>query len=585
MPTSSRPRILCVDDESQVVEGLKPHLQRHYIVDIATSGPAGLDLLKRHPDTAVIVSDMRMPGMDGARFLAESRAIAPNARRILLTGHSDVLSAMAAINDGQICRFLTKPCETASFLEAVRFALTEFEGEMADHSAIRRFAAQDVLARDTVTGLASRGRLLDVLTALIAGREGTSKTAGTLYLIDVRLLPGLADELDSGAVDELLRVMSGRLQESARSAACVARWDSRAFAVLDNAAGRSEGDLRTRGLELAEALTWAVTADPASVAVEASVGIVDIPPDLTEPQLVMRHAELAAREARLMGGTSAFVFTAASNSKAEYRRELIRSLRLAIAGDQLELHYQPIVDVSRGQVHSVEALARWTDPHLGRITPATFIPIAESAGLMVPFGNWTLRRACREARMIVDSDCPRVAVNVSVTQLLDAGFLSGLYLALEESRLDPSALELEVTESVFAQDLDQVRSLLLDIKRIGIRIAIDDFGAGYSSLAYLNKLPVDALKTDGIFMREFDTGGDAIVEATLQMARKLGFEAVVEGVETAERLEQVRSIGATLLQGYYFARPMPADALKAWRDHFTTSTASRSTCSPPRCAA
>jgi diguanylate cyclase len=289
----------------------------------------------------------------------------------------------------------------------------------------------------------------------------------------------------------------------------------------------------------------------------------------------MRYAELAAREALNKGRSTAFVFTAESSVKAEYRRELIRALRLAIAEDQLDLYYQPIVDVTNGRVHSLEALARWRHPELGPVSPATFIPLAESAGLMAPFCMWTLRRACREALSLVDEECLRVAVNVSVTQLLDIGFLSGLYAALDETGFPPTALELEVTESVFAQDLERVRSLLQDIQRLGVAIAIDDFGAGYSSLGYLNKLPVNILKTDGIFMRDFATGGEAIIGATLEMARKLGLETVVEGVETAEMRSQVQAIGGKLLQGYHFARPMPASALKEWRASYRASVAAR----------
>jgi diguanylate cyclase len=180
-----------------------------------------------------------------------------------------------------------------------------------------------------------------------------------------------------------------------------------------------------------------------------------------------------------------------------------------------------------------------------------------------------LRRVCQEARGIFDKGFPRVAVNVSVMQLLDPEFLYGLYLALDYARLEPSILEIEITESVFAQDMDRMLSILLDLQKLGIRIAIDDFGAGYSSLAYLSRLPVSIVKTDGGFIRDFERGGEAIIAATLGMAEKFGLETIIEGVETVAMLENARRVGASLVQGFHFARPMPLSALDAWIEGFS----------------
>jgi EAL domain-containing protein (putative c-di-GMP-specific phosphodiesterase class I) len=289
---------------------------------------------------------------------------------------------------------------------------------------------------------------------------------------------------------------------------------------------------------------------------------------MTDARVVMGNAELAELAVRDKAAGLPFLFTVELGESAAYKRALVRSLRQAILEDQLELNYQPIIDIKAGRLHSVEALARWRHPQYGDVAPGTFIPLAESAGLIVPFGEWAMRRVCREAASIVEKGFPRVALNVSVIQLLDPEFLYGLYLALDDARLEPCALEIEVTESVFAQDMDQLLSILLDVQKLGIHIAIDDFGAGYSSLTYLSRLPVSIVKTDGAFMRDFDAGGEAIIVATLGMAAKFGLETIIEGVETAAMLENAKSVGATLVQGYHFARPMPLAALDAWRDAF-----------------
>lgn len=217
-----------------------------------------------------------------------------------------------------------------------------------------------------------------------------------------------------------------------------------------------------------------------------------------------------------------------------------------------------------GTVFAVEALARWEHPSLGRIAPATFIPLAESAGLMMAFGDWTLRRACRDVPAVLNEQCARIAINVSISQLLDLGFLNAVHAALDEARLDPACFMIEVTESVFAGGLDRVCEVLATLRRLGMTVAIDDFGAGYSSLAYLSRLPIDALKIDGAFMRDFNRQGGAIIASTLDMAQRLGIDATVEGIENGAMLEQALSVGAAVLQGFHFSRPLAPSAIGAW---------------------
>jgi EAL domain-containing protein (putative c-di-GMP-specific phosphodiesterase class I)/FixJ family two-component response regulator len=568
MHNTGNPRILWVDDDQEVLDAVAPHLALRYQLDLATGGADGLHALALHPETAVILSDLRMPGMNGAAFLAASRALAPDARRVLLTGCVEMPAAIAAINEGQICRFLTKPSSPQTIIEAVEFALSEYRAEMANRSAIRQFAARDVLGEDRVTGLASRERLLETLGGVMLERQLVGDSAGTVYLLQVRFIPPFADNVDSVQIDQWIRAIAAQLKLRAGTGSVIARWDKQFFAVFEHG---QQPDRRARGLELLESLTASWEIGSVCVTTDVSVGIVSISSGALEPQLVMGHAELAEQESRGLPYPKLSCYTPETGAKAEYRRELMSSLRRAIANDELELYYQPIVDIGANRIHSLEALARWSHPRFGTIAPSIFIPLAEAAGLIVPLGNWVLRRACRDGRRLLELGFPRIALNVSVRQLADQGFLYSLYLALEESGLPASALEIEVTESVFAQDLDQVRAILADVRAIGIGVAIDDFGTGYSSLSYLAELPVDIVKIDGAFMRNFDHGGEAIIDATIAVAEKLKLDTILEGVETAAMLENARAVGATLVQGYHLAAPMALTALGPWAEAYAAS--------------
>jgi predicted signal transduction protein with EAL and GGDEF domain len=556
--TAGRPRILCVDDDPADLAILVGELTEHYQVKSATHGEAGLALLRQYPDIVVIVADLGVAGHDGVNFFAASRRIVPDARRILLTGCDDMATAITAVNDGQICRFLTKPCDAALLLEGIEFALSEHRAEMANRRERERFATRDVLGRDQVTGLASRERLIEALGLAIIARHLLTRPVGTLYLLHIRFVPPFAENTDSTAVDQWLRKIALKLVDQAGGAKCVARWDQHAFAVFDDVPAPTAEALMARAAELRDAITDSWEIGSVCVSTKISVGIVSMPAAIVEPQLVMAHAELAEHEARGNGAGQIVEYTAETGARAEYKRDIIRALREALVNDQLDLHYQPIVDIRTNTVHSVEALARWFHPTFGSISPAVFIPLAEAAGLIVPLGAWVLKRACRDAPGLLAMGFPRIALNVSVLQLMDPGFLSGLEGALAESRIEPSAFEIEVTESVFAHDLERISRILAMVRDLGVSIAIDDFGTGYSSLAYLNQLPANVVKIDGAFIRDFERGGDAILGATIHVAEKLQRATIVEGIETQVMLDQA----------FHFARPMPMCDLSDWRAAF-----------------
>ena len=563
----SQHSILCVDDEPHILEGLTLTLGRLYHIKTAGSGKAALDILRAMPLTTIIISDMRMPGMNGAQFLAASRQIAPNARRILLTGYADVATAILAVNEGAIFRFLTKPCPGPELIEAVDAAIADFDEDALARSAIRRSVRKDILSHDPLTGLSSREVLLERLDECKGSGHLGDWLAEVILAIEISDAEELSG-LDSKTADRLIRILATKLRELIPATDCLARYRETTFVALLVLEKASDDDLDLLAKSIVNELQQPIDLDGVLLATHTTVGIARIPALTADPHSALRYAELAAREAKRFGNNPVRFFSRDSILQNERRRDTIQALRGAITQQQLSLVYQPIIDIEHNTVYSIEALARWQHSQLGWISPSTFIPLAEETGLMIPLGEWLINRACAEARSLLGREFSRVSVNVSVAQILNGQFLRVMYQALETSGIDPSALELELTETVFAEDLDRVCAVLAEARLLGVRVAIDDFGVGYSSLGYLTRLPVDILKLDRTFVQDFESGGEAIIAAALAVARTLKLEVIIEGVETAAQLERVRDLGANKIQGNFFARPMPVADLPSWYQGF-----------------
>jgi len=253
-------------------------------------------------------------------------------------------------------------------------------------------------------------------------------------------------------------------------------------------------------------------------------------------------------------------FKPAMNERAVERQAIEDGLRRALQRDEFTLQYQPKLNFKTGAITGAEALIRWTHPTRGSVSPAQFIPVAEDSGLIRPIGNWVLREACRQARAWQDAGLPAtaMAVNVSALEFRDEKFLEGLFAILEESRLDPALLELELTESVLMKHPESAAAILQTLRRRGVQVAVDDFGTGYSSLSYLRSFQIDALKIDQSFVGQITTGDNdaSIVTAVISMARSLKLRVVAEGVETIEQMRFLQAHDCDEAQGYYFSRPV-----------------------------
>ena len=432
-------------------------------------------------------------------------------------------------------------------------------------------------SHDSLTGLANRAQLSRRLTLAVESAATSGARIAVLF-IDLDRFKEINDGLGHAVGDKVLNVIGHRLALHAPDALCIARWGGDEFVMV-----RSMDDpiaLEKSARAMVASLGEPIAVGSSTVRVGASVGVAIYPDHGQDPDTLIRRADMAVYEAKLGGRGQAMVFRPEWQVRASERHELLQELKRAIREDTLELVYQPVVHAADLSPVAVEALLRWCHPTLGMISPAVFVPLAEEAGMMVELGRWVLANACRDACTLIGPDCARVAINVSVHQFAQGDFLQTLDEELAASGVAPDALELELTESVYARDPSQVLAVLQGVRSRGLRIAIDDFGTGYSSLAYLQRFPVDVLKVDRSFVRDLDRGGDTIIRAVTSLAGSLDMRVVAEGVETPHQLERIRALGAFYVQGYLIAHPMPREQASAWlREH-----GARSTVATPRIA-
>jgi diguanylate cyclase (GGDEF)-like protein len=413
------------------------------------------------------------------------------------------------------------------------------------------------LARhDPLTQLPNRTLFQERLTQAIAAVGLGTHCA--LLCLDLDRFKVINDTLGHPVGDGLLRAVAGRLSAIAREADTVARLGGDEFAVILvglQAPGHAAGLAQRIVMSLSEPYI----IDGNQITAGVSIGVSIAPKDGLSSEILLKSADIALYLAKTQGRGTYRFFEPAVDAYVQQQREVEFDLRNARPAVDFELHYQPILDIGRGDVTGFEALIRWNHPVKGLINPAEFIPIAEETGLIVPIGEWALRTACREA-----ASWPagiEIAVNLSPVQFRGNRLLSVVKEALAASGLDPHRLELEITESVLLENSSARLDLLHQLHALGVRIALDDFGTGYSSLSYLRSFPFGKIKIDRSFIREVDTNKEsaAIVGAIVGLGRSLGMTTVAEGIETAQQLAKVRDQGCTRAQGYLFSPPCPAN--------------------------
>lgn len=403
-------KILFVDDEPAVLDGYRRMLHREFEMDTAIGGEQGLAAILDFGPYSIVISDMRMPGMSGSEFLAQVRKKTPDTVRMLLTGYSDIDAAIAAVNEGYIFRYLTKPCGKQALVAVIKLGMEQYRSIAIEKEIVRKF---------------------EVL-----------------------------EKCRSGA---------------ARICQCN---------------------------KIAEDAT---------------------PPDPSK---------------------------------------IVDQLRQAIGTDQLQLYYQP--QVESGSLTGAEALLRWNHPLRGLLPPCEFVPWAEESGLILPLGNWVLEAACKQItawEKRFDLSRFTLAVNVSSVQLHQPDFVQQVLGVLDRTGANPNLLELELTEGMVIEDIEDAIGKMKVLKSHGLSLSLDDFGTGYSSLAHLKRLPLDRLKIDRSFLRDIqlDNASGAIVQAIVSLGRAMGLSVIAEGVETEEQLECLARLGCSSFQGFHFSKPLPLE--------------------------
>ncbi|MEO9132091.1 MAG: bifunctional diguanylate cyclase/phosphodiesterase [Sphingomonas sp.] len=409
---------------------------------------------------------------------------------------------------------------------------------------------------DSLTGLPNRRRLLSWMQAHLhpdGGRE-----AAALFL-DLDRFKQINDAMGHDVGDRILQAVVGRLNLLVPDGALLARWGGDEFVLV---LGYGE-DLLPKAERIANAMIEAVSEsfeiEGQSISLGLSAGLAIFPTDATTHEGLILAADLAVAEVKRQGRGKVLSFCVSYAATQKRRFDVSRALAEAVQIEQLVLHYQPIFNWRTGNIHGYEALARWNHPVLGSVGPNEFIPIAEESDGIIALGDLVLRGACADAAGWATSNhAPIVAVNVSVKQLREGDFPLRVAQILAQTGLPAGRLELEVTESVFAEDhIDATKASIESLRAIGVSLSIDDFGTGYSSLSRLLSLPVTAVKIDRSFVSALDGNGGAVIESTLLIARRLGISVVAEGVETQEQFERLSAMGVDLFQGYYFGKPSP----------------------------
>jgi len=441
--------------------------------------------------------------------------------------------------------------------------LTNYVGLFSDLTERREAAEriQYLSSYDTLTGLPNRSLFADRLDqSLLNARRFERGTA--VILLDLDRFRQVNDTLGPPAGDQVLIEIARRLKLQVREGDTIGRRGGNEFGFV-MASLAHEHDAIALVQRMLEAIAMPVTVEGQTVVVTASVGVSVAPVNGETGESLLKAADIALLRAKKAGSNTFCFYSAEMDADAARRLSLEAGLRQALALNELSVHYQPQISLETGRMLGMEALLRWNSAQFGAVSPAEFIPIAEECGLIVPIGEWVLRTACQQTKVWLDLGLMslRVAVNLSARQFRQANLIAVVREALASSGLPPAALELEITESAFIDDVDQAVAICHDLKRIGVKLSLDDFGTGYSSLAYVSRFPFDKIKIDKAFVHDIidNPVNAAIASAAIVMARSLNLTVLAEGVETEAQASFLRGRRCDAMQGYLFSRPVPAE--------------------------
>lgn len=568
VPTEARPRILVIEDAAAVRRAVRRSLARLGMdIELASCGEEGLARIGEAPPSLVLC-DVNLPGMDGFAVLdaIRSDATAATVPVVLMTGLDDRASMRRGMTAGAD-DYLTKPFTASELQQTVQARLAHHRRLNAQY-VTRLQKTEDLLWQaqhhDPETGLPNRTTFRSHLEAAEIGPSPLAIMVLDLDRFD-RLKSAFHLE-HPDIVDNVLGHVAQRLRHVVGTDGAVFRLGNSRFGVLYAGARDALGAEAIADCLLGE-VRRPVGNDALELRVTASVGVAMWETGGESPFAVATQAESAAVHARETGGNHASVYDPGRHEGAYNRLVLESSMHRALQREQFELHYQPQVRTTTGELLGVESLIRWRHPELGLVSPFHFIPIAEETGLIVEIGRWVLETSCAQVMQWGDAlPDMKVSVNLSALQLSDTRLVDTVEAVLARTGLPAARLKLELTETMMVQAGERADRALRQLKELGVGLSIDDFGTGYSSLKNLRSFPVGEVKIDRSFVRHVPEDRDncSIVSSVIEMAHKLGLRVIAEGVEDQSQLEFLRQKRCDEIQGYFFAKPLPPDELVAW---------------------
>lgn len=580
---AAKSAILIIDDDSHVRNLLVELLSDEYHCTNVASAEDALAVLDSI-QYDLIVSDINMGGISGLDLVPLVHRNSPDTVVVMISGQQTIETAIEAMHAGAF-DYITKPFDIGHVSVAVHRALEHhrlliekrrYETHLEELIKERTAEIEYLAYYDTLTDLPNRVLFKDRCDQALAIGQHNRQIVG-IMLVSLDRFKKIADTLGHEAGDLLLGEVGARLHSCVRKGDTVARFDGEEFALLLTRLNKT-GDLAEISEAINEALKPSFRLGDQEVYLTASIGISLFPFNGEDSAIVLKNAGAAMYRAKRAGGNTYQFYNADMNARAIKRLGLETSLRHAIENEEFLLHYQPRLAVDSMVITGVEALIRWQHPQLGLVAPAEFIPLAEDTGLIIPIGEWVLQTACKQNQRWQDEGFApmRVAVNIAAQQLRQPHFAGTVKQILLEAGLDAKHLELELTETSVMNNAEFAIDVLGRLQKMGVKISIDDFGTGFSSLSYLKRLPIDALKIDQSFVRDLATDPDdaALVTAIITLAHSLRLEVVAEGVETEEQFRFLSLLGCDEIQGFLFSKGLPVGELASlMRSHTARAAA------------
>jgi diguanylate cyclase len=551
-------------------------------IDTALQGQEGVERVKQalaeDRPYAMAFIDMRMPpGWDGLETIQHLWKVDPHVQVVICSAHSDYdwTEVVARLDHSDKLLVIKKPFEPIEVLQCANALTRKWDNERTLRRQVEHLELvveartqgleaanrqlRHIASHDSLTGLPNRVLLDDRLAQAVAHAERDGHSFA-VAMFDLDRFKVVNDSFGHRAGDQLIKEVAHRLAGIARSTDTVARLGGDEFLfIMDRLARREDAVQIAR--RAAEALSHPIRLGEVDIHASASVGIALFPADGKGVDTLIANADAAMYCAKQRGRNNIQCYASGMNADTQDKVKLESDLHAALALKQFELHYQPKIETVNGTIHGAEALVRWRHPERGLVAPGEFIPLAEACGLIGKIGEWVVREACRQARAWQLQGLPslRVAVNLSALQFRHGNLLHMIGEALRAAELEPRFLEVEITESALMSDPEESVSILEQLSRMGVVVSVDDFGTGYSSMSYLRRFPIDKLKIDRAFIGELISRADdaSIVRAIVALAHSLRLKVVAEGVETAEQLELLRSLGCDQYQGFCFSPAVP----------------------------